>query len=68
MIAEISYFDAWVHWLHGVDIDGDYMGGLTIKTWGRIGKIAAALSGCVIVLDIIGPGRILRAQFDVLAG
>ncbi|WP_067888175.1 hypothetical protein [Nocardia vaccinii] len=61
MIAEISYFDGWLHWWDGVDVDEDYPAGSRIETWGRIGKIATAVSGYVILL-------ITGARLDVLPG
>jgi hypothetical protein len=59
MGATISYVDAWAAWLGGGQPPGDAtMGFMTIRWWGRAGKIAAFVGGATVVLDLIGPDRL----------
>jgi hypothetical protein len=57
---EISLFDAWSAWAHGVDIKQRVLWGLEIYWWARWAKVAAFIAGLVILLDIIGINRLER--------
>jgi hypothetical protein len=55
----IGYLDAWADWFSVGQVPGDlWMGPLTIRWWGRVGKIAAFIGGATVVLDLIGPDRL----------
>lgn len=48
-------------WLSGREVDDDLVVlGLRMIWWGRIGKLLAFLGGGTIILDIIGPERVME--------
>ncbi|WP_162795873.1 hypothetical protein [Nonomuraea lactucae] len=56
----VSYLDAWSLWSDGVDIRQRVLWGLEIYWWARYAKVAALVSGLILVIDIVGPERIER--------
>lgn len=56
--ASISLVEAWTAWLRGeLDPSAELLG-LTVRWWGRIGKIALFAGSATVILDIIGPDRL----------
>lgn len=56
----ISLFEAWWRWSEGDPTLRDAnLWGLRVLWWGRLGKLAAFVAGLVLIIDIIGPDRII---------
>lgn len=59
MSGTIGYLDAWATWWDGQQVDPELgLGPLSVRWWGRLGKIAAFVGGGTVVLDLIGPDRL----------
>ncbi len=55
----IGYLEAWGLWFSGEQPPSDaVMGFMTVRWWGRVGKIAAFIGGATVILDLIGPDRL----------
>ena len=57
---DVSYAEAWNLWWDGSLAGGDVLLGVSIRDWGRMGKIVQLMSALTIVAEIVGPAR-LRA-------
>lgn len=65
MSGSIGYLDAWRQWLDGQQPSPDLqLGFMSIRWWGRAGKIAAFFGGGTIILDLIGPDRLRAVARD----
>jgi hypothetical protein len=55
----IGYFEAWRMWLAGQQVPGDAtMWFMSVRWWGRLGKVLCLVAGGTVLLDIIGPQRL----------
>lgn len=54
-----GWLDAWMAWWGGKTLIGTTLWGIPILWWGRIGKLMQFLGGLTVVLDLIGPERLL---------
>lgn len=54
----VSYWEAWLLWWQGESLQHRQMAGLSMLSWGRIGKIAQFAGGLATIIDIVGPDRI----------
>ncbi|MGI5171270.1 hypothetical protein ACQEU3_43655 [Spirillospora sp. CA-253888] len=67
-MQHINLFEALALWFDGKSTLGYRMGvticghqmDLSMLTWGRVGKILAAISGFVVIIEIVGEDRINR--------
>lgn len=55
----MDLFDAWRLWWEGHSVLDLELWGLEITWWGRIGKVLQFVGALTVVLDIIGPERLL---------
>jgi hypothetical protein len=55
----IGYLEAWRTWLAGQQPSGDaVMWFMSIRWWGRAGKMAAFIGGATVILDLVGSARL----------
>lgn len=59
-MQSVGYWQAWDLWLHGVKLDNYVMWALPLVWWSRIGKLLQYVGGTVVVLDLIGPERMVQ--------
>ncbi|MGB7923383.1 MAG: hypothetical protein WCF57_09080 [Pyrinomonadaceae bacterium] len=55
---ELSYFEAWHHWLNGENVSNYYLWSFQIIWWGRIGKLVSFISALAVIAELIGPDRL----------
>ncbi len=55
----MSLWDAWREWAAGNDTLDLVLWGLEIRWWGRIGKMLQFAGALTVILDIVGPQRLI---------
>lgn len=65
-VNSYGYFEAWLHWLDGQSLQSACLGDWSILWLARSGKIASAIAGTVIVIDILGEERMRAFGAKVL--
>lgn len=66
-MSTVDYFDAWTRWAAGDPTLRDaHLWGLKIYWWARLGKVLAFLAGMALLVDIIGPSKVV-AWFQKIA-
>ncbi len=55
----MSLWDAWREWAAGNDTLDLVLWGLEIRWWGRIGKMLQFAGALTVILDIVGPERLI---------
>ncbi|NJP35847.1 hypothetical protein [Micromonospora thermarum] len=53
-----DYADAWAAWFAG-SATGRTLWSLPVPWWGRVGKVLQFVAGLAVILDLIGPSRLL---------
>ncbi|GAA0978493.1 hypothetical protein [Nocardiopsis tropica] len=56
---DLSLLDAWNLWWSGQQLTGHTLYGVPVLWLGRLGKLLAFLAGTTILLDVIGPARLM---------
>ncbi|GAA3839217.1 hypothetical protein GCM10022243_02030 [Saccharothrix violaceirubra] len=65
----MGWWEAWTRWAAGDPTLKDaVLWGVKVLWWARIGKLMAFLAGLVLVVDIIGPERIVASVERRVAG
>jgi hypothetical protein len=57
-MQSVGYWEAWSLWWSGQKVDGMQMWGLPLLWWGRAGKLMQFGGGLIVILDLIGSGRL----------
>ncbi|MDA2807548.1 hypothetical protein [Nocardiopsis suaedae] len=60
VVQDVGFWEAVGLWWNGQRLEGSTMYGLPVLWWARIGKCLQFLGGAVVVIDLIGPERMLR--------
>ncbi|MER7418007.1 hypothetical protein ABT346_14690 [Micromonospora peucetia] len=56
----MDFLEAWQAWLRGQELSGVTVWGVSVLWWSRFGKMAQAVAGLVVILDLLGPDRLRR--------
>lgn len=61
-MQSVGYWEAWSLWWSGAKLEDFAMWGLAMVWWARIGKLLQFAGGAAVVLDLVGPERLLRLR------
>lgn len=66
VIDRIGYVEAWGLWFGGEQLKGDaVLWFMSLRWWGRAGKLLTFLGGATVILDIVDPVKLRNVPKQV---